>query len=626
MAEVRLGLLSKDKKLTKIFPKPGTKAPIWKYFGIRNQIEKSSAVCRLCGLDIPTKGGTTSCINSHLKIHHPSKHDEIEKIKRKLQSLDAELASNSKCARTEFSYFTSEVTYENFDLDLDTLNEKTNLDGCVTTGKDNLPIDEVEKADVKEMLQKLCRNITLPDSSHFFQITLPDIYENLKKQIAQELKEAQFVAVTIDAMMGGDNDDYLNVTGCFITSKWNMQSRALQTLYVPNFWEKCSVSVVLEAVKEITNSWSIAGKVVATTKHTTFVSKENFFQKATFGCIGCAVNDVISEIINNNNIVKPARLAAEQLFFAFSYGKGKQALREAQICLELPTEQLRVESDSLCCSWYWSFTRILQQKPAIEKVLNQYRHFLPACAPSQKEYDIIEDVCTVLKPMVDIINESSNRREDIISTILPFLKQMEETLEQVGADSEVATHLKLFMQQELYDLILLSDEAKQFALKASFLDPRFKNFLRTDEQQQILRELSSETAEITNSSATSCAYDNDDTNDEAMLPLADPLVNLDENENNQNNFSTLIQQISNEIDNYLAEPVIDKAENPLEWWRERQVHFQHLAKLARKYLCCSTTCCARNSALKHSQWQPLPQGSFLLPDGANILTFLSRNL
>ena len=292
-------------------------------------------------------------------------------------------------------------------------------------------------------------------------------------------------------------------------------------------------------------------------------------------------------------------MVAERLFFAFSFGIGKQALREAQISLNLPVQQLRVESKCLCCSWYWSLKRILDQKPAIEKVFKEYRYFTLASPPNQEQYDDIENICQVLAPLVDVIEKSSNYKYAIVSTFLPLIKQITESLEIDSFNSELsdlAAQVKFGLSFGLKIILLF--EKDSFALKASFLDPRFKNLLQPDEQQSVL------------------------------IELADSLFHIVRSEINQTpvNFPAVNQQISKEIDNYLTEPVIDDAEDPLKWWRNKQLQYRYLAKLARKYLCCSALCCCdQNSYFKHSELQPFPSGSHLLPDGANMLTFLSRN-
>ena len=620
---------SSRKKNVDIVKKPGAKAPVWKFFGVRNQIENNSAVCRICGQDVPTKGGTTSCMISHLKNHHPPQYEEIHKSKRKLPGLNAELASTSKCTRAKLNYFnTSEDNVTNSNLDFVKLIENPNSDNSVAADKESIITDLFGNAKVMEILQNFSSNLTLPDDLHFNQVVITNRYEKLKKQIELELNEVQFVAVAIDSMMDFRLDNYFNITCRFITSEWKMKSRTLQTIFVPHILEELLDSAV-PAVKEITDMWSITEKVVATTSCCCALKWEKVFHRAAFCCMRDSLNFVLDEFFESD-ILKPIHLVVEKLFFAFSYGIKKQALKEAQISLNLPVQQLRVESKSLWYSWYWSFRRILDQKPAIEKIFTENNYFTFACPPSQEQYDVIKDVCDVLKPLVDIIEKLSNSKNMIVSMLLPLYKQLKKSLEKDSSDSKVVADLKKRLIVELRIFIKIhGDQEKKFALKSSFLDPRFKNFLDPDEQCQVLCELSSEAAEKMSSFPTSGAYVSGDVNDETILRSADSFQFIfEENEYSQVtiNFPIVMQPISKEIHNYLIEPVIDEAEDPLEWWRNKELQYRHLAILARKYLCCYATCfCARIFNYEDCCQQPFPLSKYLSEDGVNISNFLLRN-
>ena len=191
--------------------------------------------------------------------------------------------------------------------------------------------------------------------------------------------------------------------------------------------------------------------------------------------------------------------------------------------------------------------------------------------------------------------------------MLPLGKEIKESLKNNSLHVEIATNLKLNLQNNLKKWLSLSKEDKPFAFKASFLDPRFKNFLQPNKQQRVIYELSSKVTEITNICATSCASNNSDVSDVAVMSQAETL----QFDNNQLLVSipAVDQLVSYEIDNYLAEPVVDETEDPLRWWRNKQLQYRRLAMLARKYLCCSASCCcAQNSYLKQSSLQPFPSG------------------
>ena len=134
----------------------------------------------------------------------------------------------------------------------------------------------------------------------------------------------------------------------------------------------------------------------------------------------------------------------------------------------------------------------------IERVLKEHRYFLRFCPLSHEEYDVIKDVCQVLKPVVDIIEKSSNYKHAIISTLLPLVKKINVSLNNNNSDSEVAANVKRNLPNGLEKWLSLSCEDKPFAFKASFLDSRIKNFLKPSEQQRVLEELSFEVIKVKN--------------------------------------------------------------------------------------------------------------------------------
>ena len=86
--------------MIKIVAKEKTVSPIWTYFGLEayddgKPISKDNAICRLCETPVPSKGGSTSNMFSHLKCHHPKKFAELTQAiaANKLSSSNKRLSS-----------------------------------------------------------------------------------------------------------------------------------------------------------------------------------------------------------------------------------------------------------------------------------------------------------------------------------------------------------------------------------------------------------------------------------------------------------------------------------------------------------------------------------------------------
>ena len=71
----------------------GTKSAVWIYFGFEADEEgkpkvQDAVICRLCKKSVSAKGGNTSNLLSHLKVHLPQRHLEVKKANSKPSGKD----------------------------------------------------------------------------------------------------------------------------------------------------------------------------------------------------------------------------------------------------------------------------------------------------------------------------------------------------------------------------------------------------------------------------------------------------------------------------------------------------------------------------------------------------------
>lgn len=64
-------------KFHQLLPKKDTRSPVWEFYGLPADengtvISCDFSICKLCKQGISAKGGTTSNLRNHLKIHHPA--------------------------------------------------------------------------------------------------------------------------------------------------------------------------------------------------------------------------------------------------------------------------------------------------------------------------------------------------------------------------------------------------------------------------------------------------------------------------------------------------------------------------------------------------------------------------
>ena len=80
-----------------------TKSAVWIYFGFEADEEgrpkiQDAVVCRMCKISVSAKGGNTSNLLLHLKVHHPQWHLEVKKANSKPSGKDKDHTKTGKAS------------------------------------------------------------------------------------------------------------------------------------------------------------------------------------------------------------------------------------------------------------------------------------------------------------------------------------------------------------------------------------------------------------------------------------------------------------------------------------------------------------------------------------------------
>ena len=89
--------------------------------------------------------------------------------------------------------------------------------------KDLMPIYSVEKDGFCQLLQSFDPQYELPSHKYFSIPAIPKLYMQSREIVAAKVKSAEFLAATTD----------MCYTVHFVTDEWELKSRSLQTLYLP---------------------------------------------------------------------------------------------------------------------------------------------------------------------------------------------------------------------------------------------------------------------------------------------------------------------------------------------------------------------------------------------------------
>lgn len=224
--------------------KYGTKLPVRNYFSLltdenRRGVEPDSPICKVCHTQVRAKSSNTSNLLSHLKNRHMHVYKELKaKMEdgRKRETCFKDLGKNQP---TLSSVISRNQPYERNG------NQWSQLTDSITRWipEDGLPLYTLEKSGIKKMLAEFDVRYTIPSRNYFSRMAIPSLYESSHKIVCQEIWAAEYFSATTGMWSSVGMMPYLSYTVDFVDSDWKLQSRCLQTEFMPEDHTAANLSV-----------------------------------------------------------------------------------------------------------------------------------------------------------------------------------------------------------------------------------------------------------------------------------------------------------------------------------------------------------------------------------------------
>ena len=152
-------------------------------------VDKTVTACRHCGTRKAYDSGNTSSMATHLKRHHPGV--SLTGVKTKAQHPLITAAFMQPLATQS-----------------DRAKAITKAIG-VFIGAHMRPYSVVQNEGFKHMLKVLEPRYNIPSHTHFSEKIVPDLYEQEKKKVVDELSRAASVALTTDGWTSRGTERYM---------------------------------------------------------------------------------------------------------------------------------------------------------------------------------------------------------------------------------------------------------------------------------------------------------------------------------------------------------------------------------------------------------------------------------
>ena len=619
--------------MEELMPKKNTYSAVWTFFGLKKtqKEDDESVVCRLCRSVVLARGGNTSNLFSHLKIHHAKEYTSIEKGKKKAKTtVDKEEAGDSGGKQ-----ITLAESIERTKPYLRGSQRWKEVTGSVVyfLAKEMVPISTVEKPGFTNMLRKLDPKYEAPSRKYFTKTALPSLYVETRDKLVKDLQEVEYYSLTTDLWSStGKIEPYLAVTVHYINKEWELKSNCLHTLFMPQDHTGVNISQALQSILE---SWALPENKLAcitTDNGSNVIAAVEILKWNNLTCFGHNLHLGITNSMKDDDRITRAVGVAHKIINTFAHSwKKKRELMKLQTEMDLPRHSLITECTTRWGTRYKMLHRILKQERAIAQVLNNDPR-TTHLKPRWQDTEVMESIVSALKPISDFTDILSAEERVTASCLKPLLNHLHnEALVQNKGD----TTLKCDIQDRIKEYMRKKYEVESVigTLNISCcLDPRFMLRYCSDEEasaisQTIIQEGIVVARRVEEQQPPQPTQTEDEIQKSPIPAKKRRLVDILTTTNSSlGEILNHQERLQDELSRYLKYNKPDVSSNPLEWWKFHRKDLPYLSILAKKYLCICATSCPSERVFSTSGNILTAKRNCLKPEKVDQLVFLAKNL
>ncbi|XP_033753063.1 zinc finger BED domain-containing protein 1-like [Pecten maximus] len=612
----------------KLASPPATlKSPVWRQFGFpyetvdgKEAVNRHVAVCRLCDYMTKYTGATTN-MNTHLKRHHPDvilpetgssakrKTDDASGLTRKSQQLKI-----------------SDVLSKPLRFNSDRAAATTKSIGKFIA-VDMRPYSIVENVGFQAMVNTLEPKYKIPSRPHFSEKLIPQLYEETKLDVLNELANTSYVAITTDGWTSRAVESYITITAHYLNKNWMLCSRVLQTRIIHESPTAVNVGAVLSGAIVEWGLTRLNGQVPVVTDNAS--NMDGAVKAAGLGpnikCFAHTVNLATQRGLGVASMKTLLSRVKRIVAFFHRSSVANSLLKTKQDLLKLPHHKLIIDVATCWNSSYDMMVRYLEQQPAITATLmsgDVRKNIKDLDTLREEDITNLEDAVSILKDMKDITTVLCDEKQPTVSLIYPMKYKILKSMELVGTESSLIRQLKVAIKQDMMSRYK-DPEIEQFLVISSAVDPRFKSLPQLDDihrqelhdviiqkvltqghvQQHIKTEPVDDdpepgpsletqpqlptldqlppTPETTSTSQSSSSKESGQSGTGSTIKnlLGDVFITGTEPAN-----KTPLDIANAEVRGYFSEPTPPLDCNPLKWWCENGYRYPMLSNIVQYYL------------------------------------------
>lgn len=604
------------------------RSDVWNHFADTN--DNSKAKCVYCGQLVAVSRNSTGNLIRHLKKHpgvSTSRTTAVVETNYQTEQLHSEtqrhfteqpstssssepvFTSNSGSTRNTVNLNRCLPTRETISSYLikPLTNKKSKeidrqLVAMIT--KEYYPFSTVEDPEFKKFVHLLCPSYQLPTRKTLSTSLIPAHYNLARERVAERLKRAFAVCITVDGWTSRNNDGFYAMTAHYIVEDTNSTKIASDLVGCVSFTERHTSDNICSKIKSLLSEWNLDNKitVVVSDHAANMVASVRRGGWRHWGCFAHGLNLVVQNGLKEiETITKKIKIIVN--FFRRSSHASSQ-LKATQERMGLPVLKLKTDVPTRWNSTFIMLRRILETKVAVITTLAMTgdRFFLSESNDNETiptinnhEWQIAEQSIEVLEIFDVVTNVISAEKQVTASTIILFFKQINKHLRTLTERHDLLPEVKKLAEslQNLLKNRFENIEDNELLSQCTVLDPRYKKhgFINETKFKKTVQTLYTKVSTIKISSSDLERVVSEETQPTTSSDRREMILwkEFDEEvQKNQCPTNALASAIV-EVDKYIDEPLLQRKLDPLLWWNQRKNIYPRLYQLMKTRLCILAT-------------------------------------
>ena len=486
------------------------------------------------------------------------------------------------------------------------------------------PCSIVESAGFKIFAKALNPRFMVPSQMKIEKEILK-LHKEHQSLLQEQIEKAPGISLSIEIWTYKEGQQYMTVTGHFVSKTWEPQSVILKTVFLDNPSEPGAN--IAEKLTQILCDWNIENKVtcIVTDNSEPLTAAVTLLNKPHFQCIARALNHVVLESLKSSKgigyLVEKVKAIA------------RLSINSPDTCdpLTSPSKilsRLSLHTDSEWISTYKMFKQYqnlhsyIPDSDGVKKEADLHApHLL-----TPEELELLNSCVQVLEPFVLAAEEISSENFTMLSKSLPVFEmlqqmmssQMKSSFQSPLVEYDTVTLLAGQLSEQLEHCMrnIVRNREKLLSFTATFLDPRFKPVVLMDEDilSSVKDELQQqmETSEMEESEHQKSRTSTFVAETSCLWSSYDKTVKRSANEKKMK-----------ELNRFIEEGPVSRHENPYLYWKDREPLYPKLCNIVKKILSIPATSVPSNQVFSVQERKKLSRRTFLEEKNIDSILFLS---